>query len=246
MATTSKRPDPTIVVGAVFVFSGIALLAASRGVGIAMIVLGGVLIAAGVAATRKTDSADDRGSGAKDVLKIPPFPTLKWDQFFWVGELVLPSWKGFQSRRGPYGSISSDKPSDGSTRLSIKPVDSEERTIPTPAQTSAFQHLLSNERVVAANVMKGLMDYCTGDEVDFGGPPPVVNDSNDMRRLVGLHSVHVLKVERDGSAYVGFEFGCEWDEEHGAGVMTHLGKVVQTGQADVSFEDWIAKKDAER
>jgi drug/metabolite transporter (DMT)-like permease len=59
MATTSKRPDPTIVVGAVFVFSGIALLAASRGVGIAMIVLGGVLIAAGVIAARKAASTDE-------------------------------------------------------------------------------------------------------------------------------------------------------------------------------------------
>jgi hypothetical protein len=68
-----------------------------------------------------------------------------------------------------------------------------------------------------------------------------VSDPTDLRSLVGLSSVHVLNVVRDGVACIGFEFGCVWDEEHGAGVMTHLGRVIATGQADCSFEEWVAR-----
>ena len=37
-----------------------------------------------------------------------------------------------------------------------------------------------------------------------------------------------------------------WDEEHGAGVMTHRGRVIATGQADCSFVEWIARQGLER
>lgn len=58
----------------------------------------------------------------------------------------------------------------------------------------------------------------------------------------------VLSVEKDGEAYIGFEFGCPWDREHGLGVMTHAGRVVEVGQADTSFnwprEVWEARAEA--
>ena len=60
----------------------------------------------------------------------------------------------------------------------------------------------------------------------------------------GLSNVHVLRVARDGIAYVGFEFGCAWEEEHGLGVMMHRDRVVAAGGADVSFLEWIAEEDA--
>ena len=73
-----------------------------------------------------------------------------------------------------------------------------------------------------------------------------VNEPDDLRPLIGLSSVHVLDVFHDGAACVGFEFGCVWDEEHGAGVMTHLGQVIATGQADCSFVEWIARDGLDR
>jgi Domain of unknown function (DUF6985) len=75
---------------------------------------------------------------------------------------------------------------------------------------------------------------------------PDISEPSELRPLIGLSNVHVLSVVRDGAAYIGFEFGCVWDDEHGAGVMTHLGRVVATGQAAVSFMAWIAKQDLER
>jgi hypothetical protein len=42
------------------------------------------------------------------------------------------------------------------------------------------------------------------------------------------------------------EFGCVWEEEHGAGVMTHIGRVIATGQAHCSFTEWIARQGLDR
>ncbi len=61
-----------------------------------------------------------------------------------------------------------------------------------------------------------------------------------------LSSVHVLDVFKDKIACVGFQFPMRLDEEHGAGVMTHKGRVIATGQADCSFTQWIARQCLER
>src|SRR5438552_3781461 len=93
-------------------------------------------------------------------LDFPPFPPLKWDLYFWVGEVVLPSWAGFQARRGAYGAVSSRKPSGGTARLSIAPLDDKARTHPTAEQVAAFRHLMDKEAAVSDAVARALVDYC--------------------------------------------------------------------------------------
>jgi hypothetical protein len=182
-----------------------------------------------------------------ETLDFPPFPPLKWDFYFWVGKTVLPSWAGFQARRGAYGAVSSRKPSDGTARLSISSLDHKARTPPTAEQVAAFRHLLANEAAVAAAVAQALVRYCPGEAYNGDEEELLeVSEPDDLRPLVGLATVHLLNVARDGMACIGFEFGCVWDEEHGAGVMTHGGKVISTGQAVCSFEGWIARQGLDR
>lgn len=78
-----------------------------------------------------------------ETLDHPPFPLLEWEHYFWVGAVVLPSWAGFQARRGDYGGVSSRRPSDGSARLSISPEDDKARTAPTGEQVAAFRFLMA-------------------------------------------------------------------------------------------------------
>lgn len=182
-----------------------------------------------------------------ETLDHPPFPPLKWEHYFWVGEVVLPSWAGFQARRGGYGAVSSRKPSDGTARLSISPLDDKSRTAPTAEQVAAYRHLMDNEAAVAAAVVDALVRYCPGEAYDGDDEELMeVDEPDDLRPLIGLSSVHILDVFHEGIACIGFEFGCVWDEEHGAGVMTHRGRVIATGQADCSFVEWIARQGLER
>ena len=175
-------------------------------------------------------------------LNHPPFPPLTWELFFWVAEVVLPSWAGFEVRYGDDKFNRAARPGNGSARLSVSPTDHDDRTPPTAKQTAAFGHLLGNEAAIADAVANALVRYCPGnaydgdDEVLLG-----VSEPNDLRSLVRLIGVHVPKVRRDGLACVGFEFSCAWDGEHGAGVMTHSGRVIAVGQADCSFTEWIAR-----
>jgi hypothetical protein len=158
---------------------------------------------------------------------------------------MLPSWAGF----------------GGSIDSYWLAVQAEGKAVPTPEQAAAFRHLLDDEASVTEAVARALLadypearaeciDGYDGDSVCIAEVeailPEVLTDVTGLRPLVGLCGVHILSVSRGGVAYVGFEFGCEWDTEHGAGVLTHLGRVVASGQADISFAAWAAREDAGR
>ena len=74
---------------------------------------------------------------------------------------------------------------------------------------------------------------------------PEIERIEQLRSLIGLSNVYVHAVSKDGMAYIGYEFGCTWDDEHGLGVMTHRNRIVEAGYADASFDEWTAKRDAE-
>ncbi len=67
----------------------------------------------------------------------------------------------------------------------------------------------------------------------------------DLRRLIGLHTVYIHQVSRNGMPYTGYEFGCTWDDEHGLGILMHGTRALKIGGAGTAFLLWIAKKDAE-
>ena len=71
---------------------------------------------------------------------------------------------------------------------------------------------------------------------------PDVNSLEEFKNLIGLSFVHLIDEEKEGLGYVGFEFGCEWDPEHGLGVMTYKNEVVELGGADTAFLTWIASR----
>src|SRR5262245_6222566 len=163
---------------------------------------------------------------ARKTLSVPPFPPLRWEDYFWVGEVTLPSWAGFQTRRGGYGTVSSSRASDGTARLSVVSEDNKLRSPPLPEQVAAFQHLLDNEGPVTRARLQAIFQYDPG-ETDFlerdtrqeGGKLLAdITEPSGLRSMIGLSEVHVLSVVKDEAAYVGFEFGCVWDREHGSGV----------------------------
>ncbi len=186
-----------------------------------------------------------------DTIEVPPIQRLRWNQYMWDGEIKLPSWAGFQIRRGNYGAASSDQVSDGSALLSLKSQDNKPEP-PTAEQISAFRYLLDHESHIAAAVLQAIFEkypedkdaylgaYDNEDEVEL----PDLLEPADLCTLIGLSHVHVLFQAHKGAAYIGFEFGCVWEEEHGLGVMTHQGRIVKVGGADTSFLWWIADRDS--
>jgi hypothetical protein len=168
---------------------------------------------------------------------------LKWGGHFWEGRTVLHSWAGFQERLGAYASESSSEPSIGEVQLTVESPDDSIPSSPSEAQVKGFCYMRDNEIAVQNQVLKAIFDVYPKwreDYRDFLGEDldrqmPVLNTPADLKRLIGLSTVHILDDEKDGLAYVGFEFGCTWEEEHGLGVMTIGDRVVEVGSAEESF-----------
>jgi hypothetical protein len=184
---------------------------------------------------------------------MPPLPLLRWGGHAWEGEHVFPAWAGFQSRRGAYGSRDSRKTSDGRATVCVASPSS--MTLPSAAQVAAFALLLQRQDVVRDALLEALLaryqnwreDWSSAmDPREFNETMPAVSSLLKFRELIGLSYVHVLEESFGGIAYIGFEFGCTWDSEHGLGFMTHTERVVDVGGADTSFLEWIAKRDIEK
>jgi hypothetical protein len=75
---------------------------------------------------------------------------------------------------------------------------------------------------------------------------PVVGSAEELLPFLGIRSINVHQISRDGRPYVGLEFACPWDEEHGLGILMHGARVVRIGGADTAFLLWMAKQDSER
>lgn len=181
-------------------------------------------------------------------------PSLTWDSYCWAGEIVLPSWVGFQSRHGPYAAVSSDEPSDGSAILRFD-TDGAGCIPPTVAQVAAYRWLIEHEAEVAEAVLNAIFAeyprfreeyidaYDDEDAQAAAQTAPPLEQREQLRMVMGLYAVTVLPLPNDGLGYVGFEFGCVW-EEHGLGVLTHRNRVVEIGQADTAFDGNRAEEDS--
>jgi hypothetical protein len=109
---------------------------------------------------------------------------------------------------------------------------------PGEMQCRAVQFQIENGDKVVRSVIAALLPYYREFKQDAGASDEnmaQVSSVEDFRNLIGLSQVHVWPSHADGLAHIGLEFGCEWDEEHGLGVVLHGARVVDVGQADTSF-----------
>lgn len=195
--------------------------------------------------------------------KLTGRPFSDGELFSWTGRVHLDAWKGLAPREATSGEFMTFRysaPPDGDFNLDVEPQENHQSSFtPTPAQARAFQHLLDNQQQIRKAVMEGIYAvYDQWRENYFGqkvsrdggktwqpeypdGPPPdlmpKLSHAGDLPRLITLSTIHVLAKEREGLTCIGFAFYCKWDEEHGLGVLTHNGKVIDVGQGDTAFTD---------
>ncbi|MGB2739194.1 MAG: hypothetical protein WBC60_01405 [Cognaticolwellia sp.] len=172
------------------------------------------------------------------------------DDLWWKTEVNLPSWRGFQSMNGPYGAKDSDIPSNGNVTIIFAPEGRDIEPL-SNEEIKSVVWVVENEEPLAKYLLSSLVNvypslqknygYTEQEKIEF---MPNVNTQDDFRNLIGLHSVNVHPLKKDGIPYVGFEFGCTWDSEHGLGVLMHGNRVVEIGEADTAIYLWIAEEDA--
>ena len=125
---------------------------------------------------------------------------------------------------------------------------------PTEEQVGAYEFVKSNDAPLSKTVLKAIFDdyarirkgFRSEDWEGLGTNVTQVNQAEEMKKLIGLMSVHVLNLEKDGRAYVAFEFESSWDHEHGFEVVTHGMRVVEIGPAGARLDEQLAVSDGGR
>jgi hypothetical protein len=168
----------------------------------------------------------------------------------WTASVTLPSWRGFQSRKGAYGDRDSAIPSDGVVQIVFAPEGRGSEPL-TEAELAKVRWVMEYEASLADALLSSLLREYPSLQEQYGYSGemkselmPDVQSVDDFRVLIGLSSVNIHQVQKDGVPYVGFEFGCTWDEEQGLGVLMHGIRTVQIGGADTAILLWIAEEDA--
>jgi hypothetical protein len=185
-------------------------------------------------------------------VMLPPLPPLTFEVDEWTGRDTIPAWAGFVDVGDGFGPRRKSK---GKVDVVVAAADEDEEAPPAPEQVAAYAYLKDNDAAVTKAVVAAIFkqypkwrkDYDADemeDDEDFEMPP--IQSPGDLKRLIGLVTVRVLPIARDGSAYVGLDLACTWDDEHGLGVMTHKSRVIDVGQSDASFLEFKARKDGGR
>ena len=159
------------------------------------------------------------------------------------GEITLSSWKGFQSRQGFYGEKDSSEISNGFVKVFItgRQVDYVKTT--TQEQVNSISYLQNNSDKIRDEILNALFKQLPEIKEIYEDLVPEIKNIADFKNVLGLSIIHVMDSDKDGFSYIGYEFGCDWDDEHGIGVMMHKDRVIEIGQADTSFDSWITYKD---
>ena len=174
------------------------------------------------------------------------------DEFFWVARAKLQVWAGFEKQQGRYGSQSSPYPSDGSVSITFAPEGRGTEPL-SSAESKLIDWFLENYVQQTTAILSGILtEYpairrsyldAYGDE-GVSDLLPEISSIDDLRRLIRLHNINIHQVKKSDVPYIGYEFGCEWDDEHGLGVLMHANRIVEIGYADTAIHVWIAEEDA--
>jgi hypothetical protein len=176
-------------------------------------------------------------------------PQFEFDDFFWSAVVQLTSWAGFRDASLAYGGLT-DKRSDGTVRLTYAPEGRDDAPL-NPDELAQIRWFLDHEAAVADALLTGLLaaypalresyDCYTPQEMADYVPP--VSTPDGFRQLIGLNGINIHPIMNSDAPYLGFEFGCEWDQEHGLGVLMHGMRFVELGGADTAILLWVAEKD---
>lgn len=159
------------------------------------------------------------------------------------GPITLACWRGFQSRQQAYDAPGNPQLSDGHARITLGGDMIITDPDVQPFHINAYNYLMEFQDLIQEQILNALKNEYGGLKEMYGASMPDIADVQQFRKLIGLSAVHLLNVSKDDTAYVGYEFGCTWDEEYGLGVMTHKDRIIEIGDASTAFLTWIADKD---
>jgi hypothetical protein len=157
------------------------------------------------------------------------------------GIINLPFWADY--------TLPDTKPNEGNIRICFGQDFEKDYEINT-SDANGYACVSSWAEEHKQQILQKLFEEYPKWQPDYGYSPeeskmfmPDIASIDDFKHLIQLCNVHILPIALDGTAYIGYEFNCQWDVEHGMGAMFHAKRMVDFGMAESSFVIWKAQQD---
>lgn len=172
-------------------------------------------------------------------VKELEFPEITTDEFFKYTSKKVDGFSGLQIRNGAYGAISSPNKSDGRVHFCCN------KELPTEVFFYVIKWVEQNGRELIRLsldsfveqywemrdlVIESLIDEKPDDIV------PYISSSTELKNLCGIVAVHIKGTGSPMQPRFGIEFGCNWEDEHGAGSAFEGLNLIKSGHASDAFD----------
>jgi hypothetical protein len=178
-------------------------------------------------------------------LNLPPFPPLELDRNDWKGKDVLSAWVGYYTRDPDFDDEMNEEEKANATaefEFEIERLDENDTNPrpPAPEQVAAYAYLKDHQvelrdKIVAAFLKQFHEVRKRWLEADPDLELPEIETVEDMKENLLFQTFYMHPYAKDDVAYTGLGFACTWDEEHGAGVLLHKGRIVDIGEGEQAF-----------
>lgn len=171
-------------------------------------------------------------------VEAPEYPSLNSDKYFKYTTKKVEGFSGLQIRNGPYGAISEDGQSDGTVHFCCDKEMKSENFIETVEWVDKNASLILDLCLESfVDQYWEMRDLEIANLIDEGSEAvvPEISTHKELKNLVGIVAVHVKEKSEAGEYRFGIEFGCTWEDEHGAGAGFEGLKIVKSGGASDAF-----------
>lgn len=160
-----------------------------------------------------------------------------------VCKIKLSSWAGFRSANGHGGSEGEDV----LLLLESGNYDSPPELAPISIYEEAIGWLLAHDFEIRDAILRGVLGFVDVMRNEWGirdEELDTVSTTEHLTSMLDPSLIRVFPISKDGVPYFGYEFECNWDPEHGCGVLVHGSAVVSAGigesaQALDAIEDHV-------
>jgi hypothetical protein len=104
-----------------------------------------------------------------------------------------------------------------------------------PCYVKCLHWFLQNEREIQKSALFAIEKFISSDLRAAYGEQEIEEYLNgELHQMIDLSHVRFYPESKDNSPYFGLEFECNWDPEHGCGLIYSGSQVLMTGQAEVA------------
>lgn len=108
---------------------------------------------------------------------------------------------------------------------------------------NGYNYLVENQNAILNQIINAIYEYYCKLCDDFDLENCFVDERDSFIKTISPHRIYILDIEKDNIPYIGYEFSCNWEFEHGIGVMLYKNRIVDIGFAETAFLSEIAEED---